>query len=187
MQTLGQRDPRWGNLNLGFSNTFIRDYGCTITSLAMIIGTTPDVVNSRLKAVGGFAYGNQVIWDKIAEAFPGITVKRVWSYNNDDVKANVPNVLVEVPAQAIGGSGKHWVVFIGNHNCNDPWTAKTRPVSDFIQYGDPTGYCVLGGKWNQPAPTPPGDDTLLNNVMAVGNGAGDPRTKIAKIRTILNS
>ena len=148
MQILGQRDPRWGNINLGNSNTFIKDYGCTITCLAMIIGTTPDVVNDRLKAVGGFAQGNLVIWGKISEAFPGIKINRVWVYNNDDVLNNVPNVLVEVPPNAIGGvSGKHWVVFIGNKECNDPWTGSKRPTNDFLKYGDATGYCVVSGKW----------------------------------------
>lgn len=152
MEILGQRDPRWGNIKLGFSNTYIKDYGCTITCLAMIIGTTPDVVNERMKAVNGFAQGNLVIWDAIPKAFPGITVRRVWSYNNDDVKANVPNVLVEVPAAPIGASGSHWVRYVGNGKLHDPWTAKERPTSDFP---NPTGYCVLTGRWKDATqPTP---------------------------------
>ena len=59
MTPLSQRNPLWGNKYLGFSNTYIRDYGCTITGLSMILGTTPDVVNDRLKAVNGFANGNR--------------------------------------------------------------------------------------------------------------------------------
>ena len=154
MQILSQRDDKWGNLYLGTSNTKVRDFGCTITCLAMIIGTTPDVVNQRLRDVNGFAQGNLLIWAKIPEAFPGITINRVWSYNNDDVKANVPNVLVEVPPNAIGGvSGKHWVVFIGDQNCNDPWTGSIRPTNDFLKYGDATGYCTVSGKWNNPIST----------------------------------
>ena len=148
MTRLSQRDIKWGGQYLGFSTTYIRDFGCTITCLAMIIGTTPDVVNQRLKAVNGFL-GNLVIWAKIPEAFPGITIKRVWSYNNDEVKANVPNVLVEVPPQAIGGTtGKHWVVFLGNQRCNDPWTGLERATSDFTNYyPGASGYCLVLGKW----------------------------------------
>lgn len=179
-----QRDPRWGNIKLGFSNTYIRDYGCTISAIGNIVGVTPDVVNERLKAVNGFAYGNLVIWAAIEKAFPGIKVKRVQGYNNPEVAANVPNVIVEVPAQAIGGSGKHWVQFIGNQQCNDPWTGRTRPTGDFTKFGALTGYALITGKWNNPT-TPPSDDQLLNKIQTVINDPGEPRTKIAKIREIL--
>lgn len=156
---ISQRDPRWKNLILGFGTTqTIGVYGCTITCIANILGTTPDVVNERLKAVNGFS-GALVIWAKLAEAFPGIKFTRVWSYDNTDVLNHVPNVLVEVPAKAIGGTDKHWVQFVGNHNCNDPWTGTERPVADFTQYGDPTSYCIVDGKWNKPSPQTIPSDT----------------------------
>lgn len=181
-----QRDPRWGNIKLGTSNTLIKDYGCLISALGNIIGVTPDVVNERLKAVNGFAYGNLVIWAKIEEAFPGIKVRRVWSYDNNDVKANTPRVVVEVPANAIGGTGKHWVQFIGNQKCNDPWTGTERPTQDFVKFAPgATGYAVITGNWNNPVPVPPSDQDNLNKIDAVIHGDGDPRTKIAKIREIL--
>lgn len=153
MTVLSQRDPKWGNLFLGTSNTYIKDYGCTITCIAMIVGTTPDVVNDRMKAVMGFANGNLVIWAKIEEAFPGIKINRVWTYDNNDVAANVGHVMVEVPATPIGGTGKHWVVYLGNQRLNDPWTGTERPTADFP---DPSGYCILTGQWNAtPTPTAP--------------------------------
>src|SRR5258708_1659187 len=105
MIRLSQRNSQWGYIPLVFAAThnplLIKDYGCTITAIAMILGITPDVVNQRLKDVKGFS-GTLVIWDAIEKAFPGIKVRRVWSYNNDDVLKNVPNVLVEVPAYPIG-------------------------------------------------------------------------------------
>ena len=140
-----QRDPRWGKKTLGNSLTLIEDFGCTISAIGNIIGVTPDVVNERLKSVDGFLV-NLVIWAKIEEAFPGIKIRRVWTYNNDDVKTNVPNVIVEVPALPIGGHGSHWVQYKGNQKLNDPWTGKERPTSDFP---NPTGYCVITGKWTQ--------------------------------------
>ena len=151
----------------------------------MIVGTTPDVVNERLKAVNGFSdgknrgKGNLVVWEDIPKAFPGIQIRRVWYYDNNDVKKNVPNVLVEVPGKAIGGSGKHWVVFIGNQKCYDPWTGLERPTNDFVKYGDPTGYCVLTGRWNT------GDDVLLNLVKTIIDTPGTPADKISKIRIVL--
>lgn len=152
MNILSQRDPRWANIKLGTSNSTIYFYGCTITSLAMILGTTPDVVNRRLKDVDGFSNGNLIVWSKVEAAFPGIKAKRVRGYDNNDVLYNIPNVLVEVPAYPIGGNGSHWVVYTGNKQLADPWTGKIRPTSDFP---NPTGYTVLTGKWKS---DPPLDD-----------------------------
>lgn len=145
MKLLSQRDTRWANIKLGTSNQTIGGYGCTITCLAMILDTTPDVVNDKLLSVNGYASGNLVIWDKIKEAFPGAEVHRVWNYNNDDVLANVPNVLVEVDGTPIGGY-KHWVVYIGNHKLNDPWDGTKKPTSS---YPNPLSYCVV----KSPKPT----------------------------------
>ncbi len=145
MQILSQNDPRWKNIKLGFSNTTIGNYGCTITCIAMIVGVTPDVVNQRLKDVNGFAEGNLVIWAKIEEAFPGIKVRRVWTYDNADVKKSLP-CLVEVDGKPIGGF-RHWVVYTGNQKCYDPWDGKEDPTSD---YPNPTSYCVISGEWIKP-------------------------------------
>lgn len=177
-----QRDSRWGYKYLGFSYTYIKDYGCLISALGNILNITPDVVNEKMKAVKGFAEGNLLIWYKIAEAFPGAKATRYTYYDNNIALASVPNLLVEVSAKAIGGSGKHWVRFIGGGKCQDPWTGTVRPTSDF---GTPVGMAVITGVANIPAPTPPGDDILLNKIKAVVDGVGDPRTKIARIREIL--
>ena|SRR3990167_861627 len=132
MQPLNQRDPRWARQQLGTSNTTIGSHGCTITCIAMLVGTTPDVVNKELKRVGAFANGNLVIWSKVPIAFPQLTfVKRVNSYNNDDVKANLP-CLVEVDFDGSPVTfGNHWVVFIGNKRLLDPWTGQNRPTSSY--------------------------------------------------------
>lgn len=138
-----QRDPKWANQILGFGTTqTIGNFGCTISVIGNILGLTPDVVNAKLKAVDGFS-GALVIWDKIAEAFPGTQVHRVWTYNNDDVLANVPNVIIEVPGATIGGTGKHWIQGLGDGKCADPWTGKVRPTSDFTKNGAWTGYCII--------------------------------------------
>ena len=53
IQPLNQRDARWKDIKLGFGNTTIGGYGCTITCVAMLAGLTPDDVNARLKNVNG--------------------------------------------------------------------------------------------------------------------------------------
>lgn len=174
-----QGDPRWGNILLGFSKTAtIGTYGCVITCLSDILNTTPDIVNTRLKAVNGFD-GSLVIWSKIAQAFPGVSAWRVYSYNNTDVLKMVPNVLVESSGKPIGGSGSHWTNYIGNKQLKDPWTGKIRPTSDFP---NPYGYASISGKWNQTI----GDDIRENKIRAVLNEPGTPQTRIPKIRAILS-
>lgn len=142
MTILSQNDPRWKDIKLGTSAQTIGGYGCTITCIAMIIGTTPDIVNERMKSVGGFASRNLVIWAKIEEAFPGIKVRRVWSYDNTDVKSNLP-CIVEVDGQPIGGS-RHFVVYVGNQKLYDPWDGHIDATTD---YPNPLSYAVLSGRW----------------------------------------
>lgn len=173
-----QRDIRWANIPVGTGIQTIGQIGCLITVLSDILNTTPDIVNLRIRAVNGYANSNLVIWAKLAEAFPGIHVRRVWSYNNDDVKANTPRVLVESSAAPIGGRGSHWTNYIGNHQLQDPWTGLVRPTGDFP---NPTGYAVITGTWNQNI----GEDVLVNEIAAIVNGSADPHIKIVKIRSIL--
>jgi hypothetical protein len=59
-------------------------------------------------------------------------------------------VLVEVDGKPIGGY-RHWVVYIGNGKMIDPWDGKEKSTSS---YPSPLSYCVIGGKWNKPSPTP---------------------------------
>ena len=140
MTIVSQRDPKWVNTTLGTSGT-IGQYGCTITSLGYLVGLTPDKVNDRMKAVSGYASGNLVLWGKVQEAI-GVTCYRYYGWDNqkvlDAIAANGA-VLGEVDASAIGGSGKHWVVLVGDKKCQDPWTGVERPTSDF----NFTGYTTV--------------------------------------------
>jgi hypothetical protein len=128
MTLYSQRDSRWAKVKLGFGTTqTIGSDGCTITAIGNILGVEPTVVNEKLKAVTGFL-GALVIWAKIEEAFPGIKVRRVWSYDNADVLAHTPNVIVEVHGAPIGGV-KHWVRYVGNKKLHDPWDGKEKATS----------------------------------------------------------
>lgn len=141
MTKYSQRDPKWANTKIGSKGT-IKDFGCLITSLGMLLDIPPDVVNARLKAVGGYANGNLVIWTKIPLAFPQCQFSpnhgRFYVYNNTDVRNNLP-CLVEVDAKKIGGT-KHWVLFIGNQRMYDPWDGKEKSTSTY----DPLlGYAIV--------------------------------------------
>ncbi len=138
---VSQRDPKWSSIKLGTSDVTIGGYGCTITALGFLVGLTPDKVNERMNAVGGYANGNLVIWTKIQEAI-GVTCYRYYGWDNqkvlDAISANGA-VLGEVDAKAIGGTGKHWLVLIGDKKVQDPWTGAKRPTSDFSF----TGYTTV--------------------------------------------
>src|ERR1035437_1930882 len=89
---LSQRTMPWANQLLGTSKFYIHAYGCFITCIAEIVGTTPDIVNEKLNEVGGFAADStgeldEVIWSKIAEAFPGWTAALHTPYDNTTVLA----------------------------------------------------------------------------------------------------
>ena len=160
MKILSQRNSKWASIPLGFTlDTTIGTHGCTITCIAMILETTPDEVNEKLKVVKGFANGNLVIWAKVAEAFPGIQIHRVWNYNNEDVKVNVPNVIVEVDGKPIGGP-RHWLVYIGNQKALDPWDGKEKSTAS---YPNPLSYCIIKPPKEDLASTPLPD---FDNVIA---------------------
>jgi hypothetical protein len=124
---LSQRDIRWKNIKLGFSNLTIGSSGCLITDLAMIADTTPNIVNQRLKAVNGFS-GALVVWNKIQSAFPQL--KFIWRskvYDNNAVLSQIKrNGFCLVECRTL--FGKHWVVCIGNRQMIDPYDGKIKPT-----------------------------------------------------------
>jgi hypothetical protein len=146
-----QRDGRWANQVLGESQTTIGSHGCATTCVGMKYGITPDTINNRLKAFGGYAapqsdpyQKNLLIWKKLEEAFPGIIFgQRYYTYNNELVKQNLP-CLVEVNGAPIGGS-LHWVLYIGDHKLFDPWDGKEKPTSTY----QPLSFVALSGAYAQ--------------------------------------
>ena len=145
-QVMSQRDPKWISKTLGFSRLTIGKYGCTLTSLTMLLNRTfgwqltPVDVNQRLKDFGAFQ-GALVLWARIPLAYPQL--KWVWrDYNYNNVKVawyvyvrKLP-VLVEVNGAKIGAP-KHWVLYTGGRQMVDPW-----PISGAIR---PTTYYPATG------------------------------------------
>jgi hypothetical protein len=145
MTPLNQRDPRWANERLGTganNKTTIGSHGCLITCIAMIAGITPPEVNQRLISINGYAASstgvlNLVIWGKLTEAIPWITVGARASYDNAVVSKNLPCV-IKVDGTRIGAT-QHWVVFIGNQTMNDPWNGVQRATN----YYPALGYAIV--------------------------------------------
>ena len=138
MQTLSQRDSRWGEITIGHSTSKIKDYGCTLVCISILAGTTPDVVNAFLTAVGGFSV-DRIIWSKINETKLGLhfpDMGRQYVYNDVAVREAIEKnggCLVEVDFDGVVStpSDRHWVLYIGNHQLIDPWTGTIKPTSSY--------------------------------------------------------
>ena len=150
MTPLSQRDIRWKDIKIGNSTSSIGNYGCTLTCLAILAGTTPGVVNAELTKVGGFLV-DRIIWQKINETnlpleFPDMG--RAYAYDNDRVLEAINKnggCLVEVDFDGITSTpnDRHWVLYIGNQRCIDPWTGNEVATS---KYPLRKGFCVINIK-----------------------------------------
>src|SRR3990167_2754527 len=139
MIILSQRDSRWANIKLGTSNVTISGYGCTITSLAMMCGLTPDQVNQILRDNGGYANQNLVIWAKV-NLLPGLEFEwRGYQYDNDRVKEAITKYggcLVEVDFDRTDRvDNRHWVVYVGGGRIYDPWTGTEESIIKYKALG----------------------------------------------------
>ena len=164
IKQLSQRDPKWASAKLPGGGT-IGAIGCTVTCIAMLLGTTPDVV-----AKNDIFTGNLVVWAKLVGKGSPVSIKsafRYYTYRNDVALETIRlygAVLVEVDARVIGGapSGKHWVLFVGNQKAFDPWDGKVYPTSRYTL----TGMAVLG---TSQAVSPQPQPQLLPDIVS-GNG-----------------
>lgn len=147
MEILGQRDTRWKSKTIGKSTSTIGGYGCTLTCLAMLAGTTPDVVNDKLTAVNGFEV-DRIIWTAINKTnlpirFPDMG--RAYAYDNDKVKQAIEKnggCLVEVDFDGVVNTpnDRHWILFVGNGKAYDPWTGTEIATT---KYSLLKGYCII--------------------------------------------
>lgn len=78
-QNLYQNDPKWKDKPLGFSKTGIGSWGCLLTSVTMMLNgmgynETPETVNEKIKAIGGFQDAC-FIPSTVPYAFPNVMYK----------------------------------------------------------------------------------------------------------------
>jgi hypothetical protein len=144
--SFSQTDPKWANDKHGTSNYTLRQTGCTITALASLlshygVNETPRTVNQKLTQNNGYLNGNLLIWSAIPKIWPNMRfVERLYSYDNNRVRANLP-CLVEVSMPQAPG-GKHWIIFRGGGQMIDPLDGKTKPTSTYT----PTGAAIIRGE-----------------------------------------
>lgn len=55
---IAQRNPKWEDVKIGLSNSTIGDYGCLISSFAMLAGVDPPAINRAMIANGAFQTGD---------------------------------------------------------------------------------------------------------------------------------
>ena len=147
MNILAQRDPRWKDLKIGASNSSIGNYGCTLTCLAMLAGTTPNVINNHLTTAKGYLE-DRIIWSTLNKTNCGLTFPengRKYSYDNEGVLQAIKDnggCLVEVDFDGVitTPNDRHWVLFIGDGKAYDPWTGTERFTT---KYPILKGYCVI--------------------------------------------
>jgi len=147
MNILNQRDIRWKNKLINGTTSTIGNYGCTLTCLAMLADTTPDVVNSKLMAVNGFLK-DLIIWTAINKTDLPVRftdMGRAYSYDNDKVKQAIEKnggCLVEVDFDGVIATpnDRHWVLFIGNGKAYDPWTGTEISTT---KYPILKGFCII--------------------------------------------
>lgn len=147
MQTLSQRDSRWGEITIGHSTSKIKDYGCTLVCISILAGTTPDVVNAFLTAVGGFSV-DRIIWSKINETKLGLhfpDMGRQYVYNDVAVREAIEKnggCLVEVDFDGVikTPNDRHWILYVGNGKAYDPWTGTEISTT---KYPIVKGYCII--------------------------------------------
>jgi hypothetical protein len=147
MEILSQRDIRWKNIRIGSSNSTLGGYGCTLTCLAMLAGTTPDIINDKLNKAGGFSV-DRIIWTSINNtdlpiSFPDMG--RYYSYDNDKVKKAISDnggCLVEVDFDGIvlTPNDRHWILYVGGGKAHDPWTGTEIPTT---KYPIVKGFCLI--------------------------------------------
>lgn len=135
---ISQQDSRWANILLGFSFETIKSFGCTLACLTALAGRNNVAeANELFKQNGVYTNGNLVTWNKVSLAFPNLKfVYRYYVYDNNKVSDYVYNkntpVLVEVDAAPIGAPrSSHWILYVGDRMCLDPWLGKLRKTADY--------------------------------------------------------
>jgi hypothetical protein len=76
---LWQNDPQWADDPLGFGPPTIKEWGCLMTSLTMVVNgfgcqETPRTFNQKMKAAGGFA-GALIKAGLVSAVCPGVSVR----------------------------------------------------------------------------------------------------------------
>ncbi len=146
---LWQNDSKWASVPLGSGPHTIKDWGCLMTSLCMVVNgygykETPKTFNDKMKASGGFQGEFINAW-VLPQVFPGVTTL---SYDEcesspapiakiDAALAKGDPVVLQVDWSPNAGVQSHWVLAIAKEG-ND-----YSILDPFMYAGDAPGKKLL--------------------------------------------
>ena len=144
-----QRDPSYAGVKLDNSSYYLNDYGCAVTSVAMVLkyygkNTDPVSLNNDLTSNGGMDSQGLIHWMKVTELYPDITCEVIncgaepapLNLIDECLNNNIP-VIVETRFGK-NEEAMHFVVLTkknGEYWCNDPWFNDNASFN--VRYGDP--------------------------------------------------
>lgn len=144
-----QRDPQWGNLEIGSSGLLVKDVGCTSVCAAACLGVDPINFISKMNANDGFTPGGLLRWTTCASLFDGTWVNQDWGASPADLNW-ITNLVVKgfpviIETRFPGNyndterslsSHMHFLVVVDTDlTIQDPWFGDTVKFAD--RYGDP--------------------------------------------------
>ena len=143
---IGQQNAAWAGARLGTSPTdSIGSAGCAITAVTMLlryygINTDPGAFNGWLTANGGYAFGDQLIWDAVTVYSGGRVAFSGWLGPDRMAIENELDAVQPVVAEVRLGANQHFVLITGytaegGFQIDDPWFGDSVRFSD--RYGDP--------------------------------------------------
>ena len=109
-----QRDKRWGDQHIGFSNTLMKSYGCAVTAVAMILRHHGVDINPGTLAQQPIFYHDLIVWP---QSWKGVNLASSTGHGNIDwdvIDREIKNknpVIVFVKATKRGAG--HYVVVHG--------------------------------------------------------------------------
>lgn len=122
-----QRDSRWGDESIGFSNTLMKSYGCAVTAMAMVLNYHGVDINPGTLAQQPIFSHDLIVWPK---SWKGVNLVSSTAHGNidwnvvDQELKNKNPVIVFVKAVKRGAG--HYVVIHdkdkgGNYVVHDPY------------------------------------------------------------------
>ncbi|MDP1845249.1 MAG: C39 family peptidase [Candidatus Moranbacteria bacterium] len=122
-----QRDPRWGDQHIGFSNTAMKNYGCAVTAVAMVLRYHGSDIDPGTLAQQPIFYHDLIVWPKqwkgIKLASSHVHGNIDWTVVDQELKNKNP-VIVFIRATNRGAG--HYVVIHskdknGEYVVHDPY------------------------------------------------------------------
>lgn len=156
MTPYSQQDQQWAGVKMNGTTSTIGRYGCLVTALGIVTDTTPDKVNDLLSKNHGYD-NDLVLWSGVPKSLPLDLISLPLAYDNTkvlDIIAREGFCIVEVDFNGVIDTiaDAHWVVYIGNHQCIDPWDGRTKPT---VAYKISKKYVYLHKRSVVVPPTPP--------------------------------